>query len=119
MTLRLYRDEDSSDTDLLKALRLRGMNVVGAQESGMRGQSDVEQLKWATAEQRVLYRANRADFYRLHSEMMSKGEIHAGIILGHQQRFSIGEQMRCLLRIGAARTAEAMRNHVEFLSAWS
>ena len=31
---------------------------------------------------------------------------------------SVGEQMRRLLRLIAARSAEDMRNHIEFLSAW-
>ena len=45
VTIRLYLDEDSSDTDLVKALRLRGVNVVAAPEVGMRGQPDEEQLR--------------------------------------------------------------------------
>ena len=119
MTVRLDVDEDSSDNDLLKALRLRSVDIVGAQECGMLGRSDIEQLRWATGQQRVLYSANRSDFYQLHSEMMGRDENHAGIILGRQQRYSVGEQMRRLLRLVAAKTAEEMRNRVEFLSAWS
>jgi post-segregation antitoxin (ccd killing protein) len=118
MTTRLYLDEDSSDTDLLNALRLRGVNVVAAQECGMRGQSDLEQLRWATEHQRALYSANRRDFYGLHSEMMSRGETHAGIILGQQQRYSVGEQMRRLLRLIHTLSAEEMHNRIEFLSSW-
>ena len=118
MNLRFYVDEDSSDNDLPKALRLRAVDIVGAHECSMLGRSDLDQLRWAASQQRVLYSANRRDFFRIHSEMMRRGESHAGIILGHQQRYSVGEQMRRLLRIGAARTSEAMNNHVEFLSAW-
>jgi hypothetical protein len=39
------------------------------------------------------------------------------IILG-QQNYSIGEQMRRLLRLISTKSAEEMRNQVEFLSAW-
>ena len=118
MTLRLYFDEDSSDTDLLKALRLRGIDVVAAQECGMRRRLDHEQLRWATEQQRALYSSNRRDFYRIHSELMRQGISHGGIILGIQQRYSVGEQMRRLLKLIATKSAEDMRNQVEFLSAW-
>ena len=118
MTIRLYVDEDSCDADLMSALRLRGVDVVGPAESGMRGQSDDEQLKWAGEHRRVLYSSNRRDSYKIHSEVIRKGESHAGIILGQQQRYSVGEQMRRLLRLVNTVSAEEMRNRVEFLSAW-
>ena len=44
---------------------------------------------------------------------------HAGMILASQQRFSVGEQLRRLLRLGATVTPATMRNHVEFLADWS
>ena len=118
MTIRLYLDEDSSDTDLLKTLRLRGVDVLGAPECGILGHSDDEQIRWATGQQRVLYSSNRGDFYRIHSDLMRSGPSHSGIILGVQQRYSVGEQMRRLLHLIAARSAEDMQNRVEFLSAW-
>ena len=43
---------------------------------------------------------------------------HSGIIVSSQQRYSIGEQMRRLLRLAAARSAEQMCNSVEFLAHW-
>jgi hypothetical protein len=107
MTIRLYLDED-----------LRGVEVLGAQECGMRGQSDDEQLRWAAGQQRVLYSSNRGDFYRLHSEIVTRGEGHSGIILGPQQRYSVGEQLYRLLRLIDSLSAEQMQNRVEFLSAW-
>jgi hypothetical protein len=58
------------------------------------------------------------DFMHLHGEYMSAGRMHAGIIFGDQQRFSVGEQMRRLLRILALRSDEEMQNGYEFLSAW-
>ena len=54
----------------------------------------------------------------LHSEYVTAGRAHAGIVFGDQQRFSVGEQMRRLLRILALRSAEQMQNGYEFLSAW-
>ena len=54
----------------------------------------------------------------LHSKYMTSGKTHAGIILGDQQCYSVGEQMRRLLRIITLRSAEAMVNSYEFLNAW-
>ena len=34
MTIRLYLDDDTSDADLLEALRIRGVDVVTAAGSG-------------------------------------------------------------------------------------
>jgi hypothetical protein len=118
VTISLYLDEDSSDTDLLKALRLRRIDVAAPAESGMLGKSDEEQLIWANARQRVVYSSNRGDFYRIHSEWMREGRNHYGIIMGTQQRYSVGEQMRRLLRLINRLTAEEMHNRIEFLSAW-
>jgi hypothetical protein len=49
---------------------------------------------------------------------LTAGRAHAGIIFGDQQRFSVGEQMRRLLRVIALRSAEQLRDGYEFLSAW-
>ena len=118
MIIRFYLDEDSSDTDLLRALRLRGSDVVSAPEAGMRGRQDEEQLKWAIEHQRVLYGFNRRDFSRIHAEWMQQGLSHEGIVLAMQQEYSVGEQMRRLLRLANTLSAEQMRNRLEFLSTW-
>ena len=67
---------------------------------------------------RVLCSFNARDFNRLHNEYLAQGKQHAGIILVQQQRYTVGEQMRRLLKLIAAKPAEAMQNHVEYLSAW-
>lgn len=115
---KLYIDEDSMDRDLVRALRARGVDVNTAQEIGMMGRSDEDHLLFATGEGRVLYSFNRGDFYRLHTQLIAEDRSHAGIVLARQQHYSVGEQMRRLLRIMALRSAADMRNQVEFLSAW-
>ncbi len=85
----------------------------------MLGHSDEEQIRWATGQQRVLYSSNRGDFYRIHSDLMRSGHSHGGMILGVQQRYSVGEQMRRLLCLIATRSADDMQNRVEFLTAWT
>jgi hypothetical protein len=43
--IRLYLDEDTMDSDLLGALRLRNVDVLSAGEAQMLSRSDEEQLK--------------------------------------------------------------------------
>ena len=118
MQARLYIDEDAMDDDLVQALRLRGADVQTALEAGLVGRPDEEQLAHAAGAGRVLYTFNVGDFMHLHGEYMTAGRAHAGIVFGDQQRFSVGEQMRRLLRVIALRSAEEMQNRYEFLSAW-
>ncbi|MBO1345970.1 MAG: DUF5615 family PIN-like protein [Hormoscilla sp. GUM202] len=118
MKIRLYLDEDAMDGDLVQELRLRGADVTTANLEGMANCADDEHLEYATAQGRVLYSFNVSDYLRLHGEYMREGKNHAGIIMGQQQRYSLGEQMRRLLRIIAVKSAEEMQNHFEFLSAW-
>ena len=106
------------DDDLVQALRLRGADVQTAFDVGLVGRPDKEHLAHAAEAGRVLYTFNVGDFMHLHGRYMSDGRTHAGIIFGDQQRFSVGEQMRRLLRIIALRSAEELRSGYEFLSAW-
>jgi len=118
MTIRIYVDEDAMDRDLVEGLRARGVDVLTALEAGMIERSDEEHLDFATREGRILYSFNIKDFYRLHQEYLARGKSHSGIILARQQRYSLGEQMRRLLKLIATRSEEEMRNRVEFLSTW-
>jgi predicted nuclease of predicted toxin-antitoxin system len=115
---RLYVDEDSGDRNLLQALRARGVDVVTAQEVGMIERTDEEHLQFATNQNRVLYSFNRGDFFRLHSQYLAEGKEHGGLLLARQQHYSVGEQMRRVLKVMALKSAADMRNSVEFLSAW-
>jgi predicted nuclease of predicted toxin-antitoxin system len=101
----LYLDEDTMSADLVKALRSQGLEVVTAQDAGMTGKSDEEHLRYAASRGLVLYSFNIADHAALHSVFLQQGASHAGLILAEQQRrYSVGEQMRRLLKlIGANR----------------
>jgi len=116
--IRLYIDEDTADRDLIVALRARGIDVLTAMEAGTERWADQEQLVYATGQGRVLCTYNGRDFYRLHTEYLTEGRAHAGLILAPQQRYSVGEYLRRILRLMAAKSAEEMHNQVEFLSAW-
>ena len=65
--------------------------------------SDDKHLAYATERGCVLYTFNVSDFYRLHTEWIDAGREHAGMILAPQQRYSVGEQLRRILRIRASR----------------
>jgi predicted nuclease of predicted toxin-antitoxin system len=118
MSIRLYLDEDSMQHALVTALRARGMDVATALEDGMVDRADSEHLDHATRQDRVLFSFNRRDVYQLHSQYLTEGKSHAGIILARQQEYSTGEIMRRILRLAAAKSADAMQDQVEFLHHW-
>jgi len=116
--IQIYIDEDAMDSDLVAALRSRGVTVITALEAGFAGKSDQEQLSFATERGCILYTFNVSDFYRLHTDWAGSGRDHGGMVLAPQQRFSVGEQLRRILHLRATVTAASMRNRVEFLTNW-
>lgn len=94
------------------------MDVTNAVDAGLVSEPDSTQLEHATREGRVLYSFNVGDFYRLHSSWLQAERSHAGLILVPQQRYSIGEQMRRVIRLLSEVSPAEMRNRVEFLSSW-
>lgn len=66
----------------------------------------------------TLYSFNVRDYCRLHAEFLAQRRSHAGIILAKQQHYSVGEQMRRLLKLIATKPAEEITNKIEFLSDW-
>jgi hypothetical protein len=117
--VRFYLDEDAMSQGLVEGLRSHGLDVLTTQEARMRGRSDEEHLELAASQGRVLYSFNVAHFFSLHSSWLSAGRSHAGLVLAQQRQFSIGEQMRRLLKLIANRSAEEMTDRLEFLSSWS
>ena len=116
--IEIYVDEDAMDSDLVSALRFRGVTVITALDAGLVEKSDDEQLAFAAEHGCVLYTFNVSDFYRLHTLWVGAGREHGGMILAPQQRFSVGEQLRRILRLRATTTTAKMRNRVEFLGNW-
>ncbi len=103
---------------LIRALRQRAIDVTTAGEEGIDSQSDENVLAYAVNTGRTVYTFNQQDFFWLHTEYLTHGRSHAGIVIAPQQRFSVGEQLRRLLLLLAARSAEEMVDRVEFLSDW-
>jgi hypothetical protein len=67
MQIRLSLDEDAMDSDLVRALRLRGVEVTTALDTGLTSSTDEEHLKYAIASVRTLYSINVSDFMALHT----------------------------------------------------
>jgi predicted nuclease of predicted toxin-antitoxin system len=114
--LLFHLDEDAESHALVRALRDRGVDVTTTSEARLNESADEALLVWATAENRVLLTYNAADFCRLHGELLHAGHHHAGIVILEQQRFSVGEVMRRILRLRAVVDREAMCDRLEFLS---
>ena len=106
------------DCDLVAALRARGITVITPLDAGLIEKTDDEQLAFAAEQGCVLYTFNVSDFYRLHTEWIGGGQEHAGMSLAPQQRFSVGEQLRRILRLRTVSTGASMRNRVEFPGDW-
>ena len=84
----------------------------------MINRDDEDHLVLASSQARVLYSFNIGDYYGLHTAWMEAGRAHSGIILGLQQRLSVGEELRCMMRLISGIPAEEMRGRIEFLTAW-
>ena len=80
------------DTELVAALRSRGITVLTVLDAGLTAKPDEEQLEFATGQGCVLYTFNVSDFYRLPTGWLKEGRPHAGMILVRQQRFSAAER---------------------------
>jgi hypothetical protein len=116
--IRLYLDEDSMRRALVFGLRARNVDVMSAADAEMINRDDEDHLVNASASGRVLYTFNTADYCSLHQGWMTHGRSHAGIIVVPQQRYSVGEELRRLMRVVSGVTAEQMCNRLEFLSSW-
>lgn len=113
--IKLYLDEDVPEA-IAAALRLRGYDVITVKEADRKGISDIEQLKYASSENRIIFSFNIADFYKLHSEFIKKGLNHSGIILSKQ--LPIGMIVKALLRLVSGISYKKARNKIIWLSDW-
>lgn len=115
MQPRLYIDEDAMARALVQGLRARGLDIMTVVDAGMAAQGDRAQLEYAAANRRVLYTFNIGDFCRLHAEYTAQDRRHSGIVVAYRQRYSVGEQMRRLLRLVNTKSAEEMAGNLYFL----
>lgn len=113
--MRLYIDEDACETAVAKGLRRRNIDVLTTIEAGRSGVDDPDQLAFAVDQGRAIYTFDVRHFARLHSEWLSQGLEHRGIIVLCDQDLSIGEKIRRLAELTSCLTAEEMVNRIEYL----
>ncbi len=111
-----YLDEDVIQKSLITALLKENLDILTTADVNRLGYSDEQQLIWAKEQNRVIYTFNVGDFCRLHKKFIPQGKNHAGIVLGQQQRYSIGQQLQGLLNITAQISSEQIQNKIIFLS---
>jgi len=113
--IRLYVDEDAHEHAVIAGLRNHGIDVLSVADASNSGATDEQQLSFAISVRRCIYTLNVAHFCRLHTELISTGGRHRGIIVIPRQRYSIGEKIRKLTALFDSVTAEEMENRLEFL----
>lgn len=97
-------------------LRARGIDVLTAGEAGRLTYPDDEQLRFATANGRVMT-THDADYLTLASEFLANGEPFAGVAycLPKKYQGDVGRLVHALISLHARLTATDMLNHVEYL----
>lgn len=118
MQIRLYLDEDTMSRSLARELRARGVDVTTTISEDMLRRDDGVQLEFAKAQGQVILTYNVGDYYNLHTKYLMEGKAPAVIILAHQRRYTVGEQIRRILKLMGTVSAEDMQNRAEYLSAW-
>lgn len=103
--LRLYLDENISLL-VAQALQQRGLDAISAQEAGRAGQaiSDIEQLDYATRQQRILVTEDR-DFIQIASTQLP----HTGVI-PMQRPMTVGQTIEYLELAATYYEPEEMRD---------
>jgi hypothetical protein len=96
--------------DVADGLRLRGIDVLTAQDAGRCGMPDPDQLQFATAHERVIVTYD-TDYLALDAS----GVNHAGIAWCPSTKHSIGGLLHALLVVHGVLTRDEMQNHVEYL----
>lgn len=100
---------------ITEGLRLRGIDVLTAQEDNSDRLSDPELLDRADDLGRILFTMD-ADHLREAKRRTSSGLEFAGIVYVHQLKIGIGDAVRLLQQIAENATPDDMRNRVVHLS---
>lgn len=111
--INIYTDEHVHSA-VIQGLRRRGVSVIRCQDVNMRTATDKAHFKYIIEHNYVLY-THDDDFIAMAVRWKREGKIHPGIVYCHQQRYSIGEQIRRLKELTDILETEDMTNTVEFL----
>lgn len=107
--LRFFLDQHIPSA-IANALRLRGIDVSTAQDTGRCGLGDPEQLQFAMGQQRVVVTFD-PDYLALDLS----GVQHAGIAWCPAAKYSVRQLIHALLLVHAVLSPDDMRNYVEYL----
>lgn len=105
-TIKFHLDENVNPA-IAKGLRDRGINVTTTPEVGLAGARDEDQVKFAIAEDRVIF-THDVDFLQAQID-------HTGIVYCGQGRRAIGEIIQWLILMREVLDPEDMKNKVEFI----
>jgi hypothetical protein len=114
--IKVYLDEDVH-TYVAQALRLRGWEAQTTEEAGQRGADDRDQISFATAQEYAILTYNINDYPRLHYEIVTSGETHAGVIVGTRE--DPRRNIRALLNLLSKLSAEAIKGQIVYLNNWA
>ena len=95
-------------------LRLRGVDVLTAQEDGYDRAADDELLDRAAELGRVLFTQDD-DLLREASQRQRRGERFSGVVYGHQLKVTVGGCIADLELVAKVGEPEDFQNRVEFL----
>ena len=113
MSVALYMDEHVPRA-ITTALRLRDVDVLTAQEDGLRNTPDTVLLDRATVLGRVVF-SQDMDFLIEAQRRQAVGVPFSGVIYVHQMRLTIGACVKDLELIATAADPVDLLNRVEFL----
>lgn len=113
MSIRLYVDVHVRRA-ITEGLRLRGVDVLTAQEDGAREFDDPDLLERATALGRVLFTQDD-DLLREAKQRQQTGETFAGVIYAHQLNLTTGQCIADLELIAQASEPAEWINRTEYL----
>jgi predicted nuclease of predicted toxin-antitoxin system len=113
VSITLYMDVHVRQA-ITMGLRLRGVDVLTAQEDGARRLSDALLLDRATALGRVLFSQDE-DLLREAAQRQERGVPFTGVIYAHQLKVTIGQCIRDLELLAHAGAPEDFANRVQYL----
>jgi len=113
MSVGLYMDEHVPRA-ITEGLRLRGVDVLTAQEDNRRRASDSELLDRATGLGRILFTQD-SDLLREATRRQRTGEFFTGVVYTHPLKVTIGECIEDLTLLATVGEPEDFANQIIFL----
>jgi Domain of unknown function (DUF5615) len=113
MSINLYMDVDVRQA-IMDGLRLRGVDVLTAQEDGASRLSDTLLLDCAMALGRALFSQDR-ELLREAPERQQRDMPFAGVIYAHQLKVTVGQEVRDLELLAHTSDPGDFANRAEYL----